>query len=218
MAVLCALLESSPVRGVCRGIRETLLVQPERPGRVQGQRLARSVVSVLLCDVVQLLLVDVNVGGNGLSAQGVSVHLEVRLPRRNRHFGRPDSDFCCSCVNVPNKNSRFCFIASYRNTAAFRLPTGDVSTLEAQTSLQREDQNKDISLLQFNRYQNVLVPVSGYRFPRPFQIHQTVIRCPLQCRFHNYCVFYIYASRLKFYVYILSIFVGAYVTVPCVCY
>lgn len=70
-------------------------VQPEGPGRVQRQRRARLVVSVLLCDIFQLLLVDVNVvsGGNRPPAQGVSVHLEVRLSRRNRHVVRPGRDF-----------------------------------------------------------------------------------------------------------------------------
>lgn len=122
-----ALLKCCLFRGDFRRITQTgqaLPVQPKGPRRVQRQRLGGCVVSVFLCDIFQLLLVDVNVvfGGNRLSAQGVSVHLEVRLSRRKRHFGRPGSDFCSSGADVLNKYSRFCFICSYRNTAAFPPP------------------------------------------------------------------------------------------------
>ena len=73
--------------------RRILPVQPKRPRWVQGQR-RRLFLSVFLCDVFQLFLVDVNVvfGGHCLAAQAASVRLHVRVTRRNRHLSRLTAD------------------------------------------------------------------------------------------------------------------------------
>lgn len=104
----------------------SLPVQPKRPRRVQRQR-RRVFFSVFLCDVFQLFLVDVYVvfGGNRLAA----VHLDVRLTRRNRHFTRLGTKVVrYPCMKGLDKNTRFAFICTYRNTLPlFRPPTADVS-------------------------------------------------------------------------------------------
>lgn len=108
----------------------SLPVQPKRPRRVQRQR-RRVFFSVFLCDVFQLFLVDVYVvfGGNRLAAQGAAVHLDVRLTRRNRHFTRLGTKVVrYPCMKGLDKNTRFAFICTYRNTLPlFRPPTADVS-------------------------------------------------------------------------------------------
>ena len=73
--------------------RRVLPVQPKRPRWVQGKR-RRLVLSVFLCDVFQLFLVDVNVvfGGQRLTAQAASVRLHVRVTRGNRHLSRRAAD------------------------------------------------------------------------------------------------------------------------------
>lgn len=110
------------------GVR-ILPVQPKRPGGMQRQR-RRVFFSVFLCDVFQLFLVDVYVvfRGDRLAAQGASVHLDVRVTRRNRHFTRLGTEpERCPCMSLLNKNTRFGFICTYRRTLPlFRLPTADV--------------------------------------------------------------------------------------------
>lgn len=106
---------------------------------MQGQRGGgRLVAPVLLCDVVQLLLVDVNVvpgGDRRLSAP--VVHLEVRVTGRDRHRRGMKANVCgipaaarCSELKTPglSLSSVAAAAAASQNTLPlFRLPTSDVS-------------------------------------------------------------------------------------------
>lgn len=105
---------------------------------MQGQRGGgRLLAPVLLCDVVQLLLVDVNVvpgGDRRLSAP--VVHLEVRVTGRDRHHRGMKANVCgntrrCSELKTPGLSLSFAATAaaaaSQNTLPLFRLPTSDVS-------------------------------------------------------------------------------------------
>lgn len=105
---------------------------------MQGQRAGGCLVApVLLCDVVQLLLVDVNVvPGRDRRLSAPFVHLEVRVTDRDRHCRGMKANRCGipaaagSEINTPGLSlcSTAAAAAAQQNTLPlFRLPTGDVS-------------------------------------------------------------------------------------------
>lgn len=102
---------------------------------MQGQRGGgRLVAPVLLCDVVQLLLVDVNVvpgGDRRLSAP--VVHLEVRVTGRDRHHRGMKANVCGIPAAARSSRLPVCLylplllLLPHKTLPLFRLPTSDVS-------------------------------------------------------------------------------------------